>query len=124
MTDKERERYKEILQGRTYEDIITQAIKEKRDTVFIREFLNKWKDASCEVESKLEKYDKNKEWSYKISANFHVFEFLPKNDSMGFRGDDMEELIECIKDFVKNAKKEKLLDLVERYNGLLEILEK
>lgn len=36
----------------------------------------------------------------------------------------MEELIECIKDFVKNAKKEKLLDLAERYNGLLEILEK
>lgn len=124
MTDKERERYKEILQGRTYEDIITQAIKKKQDTVFIREFLNKLKDASFEVESKLEKYDKNKEWSYKISSNFHVFEFLPKNDSMGFKGDDMEELIECIKDFVKNAKKEKLLDLAERYNGLLEILEK
>lgn len=124
MTDKEKVRLEEILEGRNYEDIITQAIKAKRDTVFIREFLNKLKDASFEVESKLENYDKNKEWSYKIFSNCHVFEFLPKNDSMGFRGDDMEELVKCIKDFVKNAKKEKLFDLVERYNGLLEILEK
>lgn len=124
MTDKERERFREILQGRSYEDTITQAIKEKRDTVFIREFLNKLKDTSFEVENKLENYDKNKKWSYTIFSNCHVFEFLPENDSMGFRGDDMEELIKCIKDFIENAQKEKLSHLVKRYNGLLEILEK
>lgn len=104
-TKKDLDRFKQILQGETRDEALQRIKSNGNSTEWISGWLDTLKDTSFKIEEMLEKNDDKKEWKYEITKAFHIFSG-PSNSSMAFEGDNYEEVLACIDNFIETGYKE------------------